>query len=511
MSHVKEKGPRIMDGAFVLKLEGLTKRFPGVVAVDHVNLSVKQGEVHGIVGENGAGKSTLCNMITGVIIPDEGTIRYFGKTVRFTHPSEPLRLGIRMVHQDRNLVPYLTGAQNICLGEEPVSGLLIDEKRSLRLAEELRAQVGVRVRLDVPVSYLSASGQQMVEILRAVFREPRLLILDEPTASLTREDAEGMLRLVKTLQKRGITTIYISHKLDEVLSLCDRVTFLRDGKTVGTMDASTLDRATCVRLIANREIQSMFPPVHTVAGKKDVLTVDGVSDISGRVRNISFHVRERELVGIYGLVGAGRTEFVEVLFGLRPRKAGRIWFQGEELRPGTPTIQLIQKGIFLTPEDSRRKGIFHTIFNLRRNITVGQLDLLANRFGFIAERDEKEKAIRAAQALNTKYSSIEQSIDELSGGNRQKTLVARWLSRPGKKLFILDEPTQGIDVGTKYEIYVLLRRLVEEEGLSVIFVSSELPELLGVCDRLYVFKGGEVAGELVRGEFDQEKVVSMAI
>ncbi len=501
-----------MEKPFVLELKGLTKRFPGVLAVDHVDLAITQGEVHGIVGENGAGKSTLCNMITGILTPDEGTVSYFGETVKFKHPSEPLHLGIRMVHQDRNLVPYLTGAQNICLGEEPLGGLLIDEKGTMRLAEEVRKQVGVRVRLDVPVSYLSASGQQMVEILRAVFRQPKLLILDEPTASLTKEDAEGLMSVVRTLKEQGITTIYISHKLEEVLSLCDRVTFLRDGKKVDTREASTLDRATCVRLIANREIQSLFPPVRTVAGGKDVLKVEGLTDVTGRIQDIEFNIRERELVGLYGLVGAGRTEFVEVLFGLRPRKEGSIQFLGEDIRPGTPTMDMIRKGVFLTPEDSRRKGLFYDIFNLRKNITIGQLDLLASGLlGLISEQADRNKAVEAAGELSTKYSDIEQSIDELSGGNRQKTIVARWLSRPGKKLFIMDEPTQGIDVGTKFEIYALLRRLVEEEGLSVIFISSELPELLGVCDRLYVFKRGKIAGELTRDEFSQEKVVSLAM
>lgn len=501
-----------MEQPIVLELKGLTKRFPGVVAVDHVDLSITQGEIHGVVGENGAGKSTLCNMLTGVLIPDEGTITYFGETVSFRHPSEPLRLGIRMVHQDRNLVPYLTGAQNICLGEEPLSGLLINEKEIMRLAAEVKERVGVRVRLDVPVSYLSASGQQMVEILRAVFRQPKLLILDEPTASLTKEDAEGLLNLVRTLKEQGITTIYISHKLEEVLSLCDRVTFLRDGKKVGTYEASVLDRATCIRLIANREIQSMFPEVRTVAGEKDVLRVEGLTDVTGRIRDVSLHVREREVVGLYGLVGAGRTEFVEVLFGLRPRKAGSVQYMGEDVKPGRPTMEMIQKGIFLTPEDSRRKGVFYDIFNLRKNITIGQLDLLASPIlGLISEREDKEKAIEAAKALNVKYADIEQSIGELSGGNRQKAMVARWLSRPGRKLFIMDEPTQGIDVGTKFEMYLLLRRLVEEEGLSVIFISSELPELLGVCDRLYVFNRGRIAGELTRDEFSQEKVVSLAM
>ena len=495
----------------IFEIKGVTKSFPGVLAIDQVDLEIAEGEIHGIVGENGAGKSTLCNLLTGILSPDKGEIFYLGEKVRFTHPSDALHKGIRMVYQERNIVPYLSGAQNICLGEEP-PGLFLDEDKILEMAKKLMKEFDVKIRLDIPVAYLSASWQQMIEILRGVFRKPKILILDEPTSSLTEGDAEGLFKLIKNLKKQGITVIYISHKLEEVLELCDRVTIMRDGKKIITKDAKDLDQMYCVQCIANRELKDMYPPVKVQAKKEKILEVVNLSDTDERVKKVSLDLHENELLGVYGLIGSGRTELAEAIFGLRPYVKGKIIFNGEELNKNMSTIDRIKNGILLTPEDRRKKGLFYEIFNLYKNVAIGHLDYLATPMvGILPNSAEKDQASKAVDAVQTKYTDIEQSIDELSGGNRQKVLLARWLSRPERKIMVMDEPTQGIDVGTKYELYLLFRRLVEEEGLSIIFISSELPEVMGICDRIVVFKEGKVSGELPRNEFNQEKIVSMAL
>ena len=495
----------------IFEIKGVTKSFPGVLAIDQVDLEIAEGEIHGIVGENGAGKSTLCNLLTGILSPDKGEIFYMGEKVRFTHPSDALHKGIRMVYQERNIVPYLSGAQNICLGEEP-PGLFLDEDKILKMAKKLMKEFDVKIRLDIPVAFLSFSWQQMIEILRGVFRKPKILILDEPTSSLTEEDAEKLFKLIRNLKKQGITVIYISHKLEEVLELCDRITIMRDGKKIITKDAKDLDQITCVQYIANRKIQEMYPAVKVQAKKEKILEVVNLSDTDGRVKKVNFDLHKNELLGVYGLIGSGRTELAEAIFGLRPYIKGKIIFNGKELNKNMPTIDRIRNGILLTPEDRRKKGLFYEIFNLYKNVAIGHLDYLATPFmGILPNSAEKDQAKKAIDAIQTKYADIEQSIDELSGGNRQKVLIARWLSRPERKIIVMDEPTQGIDVGTKYELYLLFRRLVEEEGLSIIFISTELPEVMGICDRIVVFKEGKVSGELSRDEFNQEKIVSMAL
>ena len=496
----------------VLECKQLSKSFPGILACDRIDLSIRQGEIHGIVGENGAGKSTLCNLITGVLPPTSGEIRFLDHQVRINHPSVALRLGIKMVYQERNLVPFLTGAQNICLGEEPRKGPLIDEKRMLDIAEEVKQKVDVAIPLDVPVSSLSASGQQMIEILRAVYRDSKLLILDEPTSSLTDDDAQGLFKLVRFIREKNVAIIYISHKIEEILALCDRVTIMRDGKKITTRSAAELDRATCIKLIANRDIQSLYPPVQDVTREEKILEVNDLCDESGTLKDISMRVQKQEVVGLYGLVGSGRTEFAELLFGLRAYTKGEISYFGRLLPARTSVPARIQMGLFLSPEDRRRKGLFYENFDLGQNISISQLDLLSTKFlGFVKPKKEMEVCKRAASMLDLKFQNFEQNIDGLSGGNKQKTLISRWLTRPGCRLFIMDEPTQGVDVGTKYELYVLLRKLVEQEGLSVIFISSELPELIGVCDRMYVFKEGSITGELKRKDFDQETILSYAL
>lgn len=493
----------------LLEVRGVTKIFPGVVALNKVNLGIEEGEVHAVVGENGAGKSTLCNVITGIYTPDEGKLFWKGREVHFYHPRQALDMGIRMVYQERNLIPFLTGAQNICLGEEETKRGLIDERNILETADMLRKRLGTSVPIDVPVNQLSASARQMIEILRAFHRRPTLLLLDEPTASLTETDAETLFHVIENIKKEGVSVVFISHKLKEVFRIADRVSIFRNGQKVYTGKASELDRDTCIKYMINRELKKQYPEVIPSA-KEKLLEVQRVSD-GDRVKDINFYVRRGEVVGFYGLVGSGRTELSELIYGLRPKKRGKIIFNGEELEIGSPE-EAIEKGLLLVPEDRKEHGLFYN-FNLKQNLTISFLKRNLSLFlGLVKLKEEVKVAQNIANSsqLSLKYKDINQNIDELSGGNKQKVVIGRWISQKNMKLIIMDEPTQGIDVGTKYEIYALIRNLAKQ-GIGIIFISSELPELLGVCDRLYVFKEGTIAGELSRGDFDEEKVLHYAL
>ncbi len=507
---VKKEQKKEIKESPLLEVRGMTKVFPGVVALNKVDLEIKEGEVHTVVGENGAGKSTLCNVITGIYMPDEGELFWEGKKVLFTHPRQALDAGIRMVYQERNLIPFLTGAQNICLGEEETRKGLVDESKILEIANALSKRLGTNVPIDVPVNRLSPSARQMIEILRAFHRQPKLLLLDEPTASLTEADVETLFHVIDSIKKEKISVLFISHKLAEVFRVGDRISIFRNGEKVYTGKTSEVDRQSCIKYMINRDLKRQYPEVIPTSTEEKLLEVQNVSE-DGRVKDVSLHVKKGEVVGLYGLVGSGRTELAELIYGLRPKKEGKIIFDGKELKVQAPE-EAIEKGLLLVPEDRREHGLFYN-FNLKQNITISFLKRKLCRFlGLVKLKDETKLAqnIAASSQLNLKYKSLNQGIDELSGGNKQKVVIGRWIAQEHMKLIIMDEPTQGIDVGTKHEIYVLVRNLAKR-GVGVIFISSELPELLGVCDRLYIFRGGTVSGELNRAEFDEEKVLHYAL
>ncbi len=494
----------------VLELRGITKVFPGIVALSDVDLEVRKKEVHAIVGENGAGKSTLCNVITGIFPPSRGTIYWKGEPIKVAHPSEALSMGIAMVYQERNLIPALTGAQNIALGIERVRAGLIDEAHSRKVAEALRERVGAKVPLDVQAVNLGASQRQMIEILRALAHKPQLLILDEPTASLDRNDIECLFQVVRNIKEDGTSVIFISHKLDEVYSIADRISVFRDGRKISTTITSDLDRGTCIRQMINREMVEQYPKVTSQEGRI-LLAARGVSD--GRtLRNVTLTVKSGEVVGVYGLVGAGRTQFAEVVVGLRKASQGEVLFEGRPLGSKDSPAMRIRRGIFLIPEDRRRKGVFAS-FSIRENTSISFLETLRGFIGLIRRKEEKRRVrqILDSGMLHVSYKNVDQGIEELSGGNKQKVMIGRWIGRDGLKLLIMDEPTQGIDVGAKREVYNMMRELAERQKIGILCISSELPELIGISDRIYVFRDGAVSGELERTEFNQEEILRRAL
>lgn len=501
-----------MPNEYVLETQHLKKAFPGVVAVDDVDFGIHPGEVHALLGENGAGKSTFCKLLSGVHRPTSGQILIEGKPVSFRSPHDALVAGLSMVYQERNLIPFLTGAQNICLGREATQwGALVNDRKAHKIACAIRDKVGAQVDLNVDVQSMRPSEQQVIEILRALFHEPRILLLDEPTASLTHQDAEMLYKVIENVVAHDVAVIFISHKLEEVFRIADRITVFRDGVRITTEDATALTKASCIRHMTNREIGEMYPEVRVQGDAKALLSVDKVSD-GGKLHDISFEISAGEVVGFYGLVGSGRTELAELLYGLTPKVSGTVRLRGKELlirRPG----QALKHGIFLVPEDRARHGLFHT-FNLKENLTLPVIERFLHWIGLIDHRKESRiaKDIADSDDLRLVYSDIHQDVNSLSGGNKQKILIARWLAkREEASVMILDEPTQGIDVGVKHEIYELLRRLAEMHGLGVIFISSELAEVIGISDRLYVFRGGTITKEFRHDEIEnQEQVLKWA-
>lgn len=507
--HHKSESSRMATGTPVLSVTGITKHFPGVTALDHVDLEVHQSEVHAIVGENGAGKSTFCNIVTGIMPPDEGDIEIAGEKRQFTHPAQALQAGIRMVYQERNLISFLTGAQNICLGEEPARwGGFVNERALYQNAEQLKKRIGIDIPLDIRVSEMSAAQRQMIEILRALLYKPALLILDEPTSSLTESDVEVLFKTVRQIKEEGIAVIFISHKMEEVFSIADVISIFRNGKKVVTKKNGEMDRTECIKHMVNRDIESLFPEVHP-SGTGKVLELENVGD-SVFLHDINLYLKKGEVLGLYGLVGSGRTELAELIYGIRPMAEGKLFLDGREIIPSTKNM--LQEKVFLVPEDRREKGLFFNL-NLRTNLNLSFLDRLVRFLGLVNEREAVNLALRIANAdqLKLKYSSINQNINQLSGGNKQKIVIGRWISHEEVKVLIMDEPTQGIDVGAKYEVYSIIRHHAEERKAGVLFISSELPELIGVCDRIYVFREGTIAGELSRDEFDAEKVLHYAL
>jgi len=496
----------------LLKVDRVTKYYPGIKALNCVNFSVKKNEIHGVVGENGAGKTTLCNVITGICKPNKGKIYWKNEEVIFSQPKDALNLGIRMVYQERNLIPFLTGAQNIYLGNEECKykGIIIDEQVIYKKACEIREKLGANVVLDKKVQYLSSSARQMIEIMRAFIKKPELLILDEPTSSLAEGDIKLLFDVIKNMKKQGVSIIFISHKLNEIFNLTDSITIFRNGENVHYSDTSDLNRTECIKYMINRDLKHAYPEVINHSVQEKILEVNNLQALP-KIKDISFYIKKGELLGFYGLVGSGRTETAEIIYGLRRKDKGEILYNKEPLN-GNTTEESIKKGILLLPEDRKEQAIFD-LFNIKQNISIPVIkSKLAGILGMIKFKEEKEYANNIADSpfLRLKYRNINQSLNELSGGNKQKVIIGRWLGIENNLLFIMDEPTQGIDIGTKYEIYVLARELTKK-GVSVIFISSELPELLGICDRMYVFRFGCVVRELKREEFSEEEVLRCAL
>jgi rhamnose transport system ATP-binding protein len=490
----------------LLRATNVSKSFAGVHALQGVSFELRPGEVHALVGENGAGKSTLIKIITGAHQADEGTLEVNGQLVEENSPLLSRSLGIAAIYQQPALFPDLTVAENIALGLEPRGGWrLIRWSERRRRARALLDRIGAAIHPEALVSSLTMPEQQLVEIARSLGADARILIMDEPTASLGEREVERLFRVISDLRGRGIGIIYISHRLDELFQVADRVTVLRDGRTVETRPIADVDRAELIRLMVGREITTVFPKQEVPLGDV-VLELRGVGCHAAGVGGVSLTVRAGEIVGLAGLVGAGRTELARVLFGLTPADAGEILLRGRPVVIDSPA-RAVALGIAYVPEDRRRHGVIlnmpvapnTSLAILKRISTLGWLDFAG----------ERTLARSFVGRLGIKVASLDAPVSDLSGGNQQKVAVARWLATDPAVL-ILDEPTQGIDVGAKAEIHRLMGELADR-GLAILMISSELPEVLGMSDRVAVMHAGTLAGVLDRTEATQEKVLALAL
>ena len=493
------------DAAPVLEMRGIAKAYPGAVALHSVDFSVRPGEVHALIGENGAGKSTLMKILAGADTKDSGQIFIDGKESHIDTPQEAMRLGVSIIYQEFNLVPYMNAAENIFLGREPASVVpgLIDFGRMYSDAEKIIDELGVALDVRTPMNHLSVAQQQMVEIAKATSRKSRIIAMDEPSATLTDHELENLFGLIRRLKAEGVSIIYISHRLEEIFEIADRVTVLRDGELVATKDIAETNRADIIRMMVGRELSDSIPKI--AAEARDVALEVRNLNRAGVLHDINFQVRSGEILGIAGLVGAGRTEVARAIFGADPIDSGQIIMNGKPVTIHSPR-RAISLGIGLVSEDRKALGLVLGMA-VRENISLANLGVLS-RLGFIKRRKEREIAESYVKDVLIKTPSIEQAVQNLSGGNQQKVVLAKWLFTKSKVL-IFDEPTRGIDVGAKTEIYQLMNRLAAQ-GVAIIMISSELPEVLGMSDRTLVMHEGRIAGELSGKDATQERIMGLA-
>ena len=485
----------------LLQFINVSKRFPGVIAVDDVTLDIFAGEVHVIAGENGAGKSTLMKLLSQVERPTHGRVLLNGADVHFVSPQHARSLGISMVYQEFALAPHLTVAQNITLGRESTRFGVIDRAAEVEQARSLLQRVGLSIDPRRLVSTLSVAQQQLVEIAKALDIEAKLVIMDEPTATLTGQEIADLFHVIRGLTAQGIGVIYISHRLDEIFQIADRVTVMRDGKVVATLPRSDIDQQKLIRLMVGRDIQQLYPKPEPKIGPV-VLRAEGITR-RGILHQCSFEVRSGEILGFAGLVGSGRTELARAVFGADPIDAGTIWLEGQRVSIDSPT-SAIAAGIGYLTEDRKRDGLAMTL-DIAQNITLTNLPTVAS---WIDLGKEERIALRARDRLNIRTPSVHRNVTVLSGGNQQKVIVARWLETQARVLFF-DEPSRGIDVHAKAELFELIGALASE-GRAIVMISSYLPELINMCDRLVVMREGRITGELQRSQFTEERIMALA-
>ncbi len=488
-----------------LEIRGLSKAFPNVQALLDVSLDVRSGEVLAVMGENGSGKSTLIKILNGDYQPDQGTMTVDGEPLKFANPSEAQRFGIRVIYQEPEIIPGVNVAENIYAGELPKRGPFTDRRRLNELVTADLRRYGFENVLPTSLmgDQLSAPQRQLVEIARALKSGARILALDEPTSSLTDEEVDHLFALVRRLRSEGVAIIYVSHRIKEILRLSDRVAVLRDGRLIAVRPAAELTEREIVRLMVGRELTDVFERT-SVRTDNVVLRVTGLTSIWHR--SVDFEIHSGEVVGFAGLVGAGRTELAKVIFGELPRTGGTIEIDGQRVDIRKPA-DAIARGVGFTPEDRKREGLI-LIRSVLENTSIVILRRLT-RFRFVQRRLERQIIGDFVKRLRVRTPSLDQEVGKLSGGNQQKVVLARWLAaRP--KILILDEPTRGIDVGAKAEIYRLIDELANE-GLGIMLISSELPEILGMCDRIYVMQRGKISGELSGKEATEESVLALAM
>ncbi len=486
----------------LLRLVNVSKRFPGVVAVDDVNLDIFPGEVHVIVGENGAGKSTLMKLLSQVERPSSGTVLLNGQVVHFVNPQHAQTLGIAMVYQEFALAPHLTVAENIALGREPSRFGVINKRVEVAHAREVLSRVGLTINPNRTASTLSVAEQQLVEIAKALSIEAKIVIMDEPTATLTGQEIEQLFSVIRGLTAKGIAVLYISHRLDEIFEIGDRVTVMRDGKVVATLPRSEIDEPKLIRLMVGRDIANLYPKPQVTIGDV-VLRVEGISR-KNVLHDCSFQVRAGEILGFAGLIGAGRTELARAVFGADKIDAGSIWLDGKRVHIHSPQDS-IQVGIGYLTEDRKKNGLAMTL-DIAQNITLAHLPTRAGEILDLAE--ERKIAEREREQLKIRTPSVTRKVAVLSGGNQQKVIVARWIETKSRMLFF-DEPSRGIDVKAKSEMFELIGTLATQ-GRAIVMISSYLPELINMCDRILVLREGRIAGELTRDQFTEERILALA-
>jgi len=489
----------------VLEMKSITKAFPGVLALNSVEIDLRKGEVLGILGENGAGKSTLIKILAGVYQMDSGEILMEGRNVTFKNPQDANNAGIRVIYQELNTLEALTIAENIFLGElnNDTPFRTVNWRMLNKMASGVLSRLDVDLNPRTVMEDLTIAEKQVVEIAKAIWKEAKILVMDEPTAALSEKDTQTLFNVIRLLKKSGHSIIYISHRLDEIFEITDRVTVLRDGNKIATVNTSETNRDELIRVMVGRELKDMYPKRKVPIGDV-VLEVENLN-VEDKLYDISFELREGEILGVFGLLGSGRTELVNALFGVIPKQSGRIKVNGKFVNIRNP-IDARENKLGLVPLDRKNEGLA-LILSVKENLTLSNIEDLGTGM-LINKRNEEQKAIRWINEVNIKTPSIMTEINSLSGGNQQKVVLAKWLES-GSKIMILNEPTRGIDVGAKVEIYQLMESLCEN-GAGIIMVSSELHEILSIADRVIVLNEGKLVAEFKQEEASQEKLMNAA-
>ncbi|OQB23610.1 MAG: Ribose import ATP-binding protein RbsA [Firmicutes bacterium ADurb.Bin182] len=489
---------------YLLELSGISKSFPGVKALDNVDFQLKRGEIHAIMGENGAGKSTFIKVIMGVHHAEEGSMYLEGKKVAFKTPLDAQKAGIAAIYQHVTSYPHLSVTENIFIGHEEVKNGFIQWKQMNKYADALLKQLNAEFSATALMGSLSVAQQQMVEIAKALSMNARIIIMDEPTAALTKSESEELYRIAEKLRDDGKSIIFISHRLEDMYRLASRVTVLRDSRCIGTYNVNEITPPELIKAMVGREIKELFPKPKVEIGA-EVLRAENLSRV-GYFKNVSFHVNRGEIVGFTGLVGAGRTEVMQTIYGAERYNEGKLFIEGKQVHIRGPRDAL-EKGIGLLTEDRQTQGLILD-WSIGRNITLSELKKHA-KHSILNEEKENETAKRLSESVDVKTVSIFDKVSSLSGGNQQKVVVAKSLGTE-LKVLIMDEPTKGVDVGAKAAIYEIMGELAGQ-GLAIVMISSEMPEILGMCDRIYVMCEGRITGELSRADLNQEKILALAM
>jgi inositol transport system ATP-binding protein len=504
MEIVRESGA-IPGADFILEVDNVRKEFPGVVALDDVQFKLRRGTVHALMGENGAGKSTLMKILAGIYTPDSGTFKLRGQDIRLKNPLDAMQNGIAMIHQELNLMAPMTVSENIWIRREPTNRFgFVNHGEMSRMTANLFQRLNIEIDPDIPIGSLSVANRQMVEIAKAVSFNSDVLIMDEPTSALTEKEVSHLFTIIRALKAEGKGIIYITHKMNELFEIADEVSVFRDGKFIATKPSSEVTRDDIIRMMVGREITQMFPKEIVPIGDV-VLSVKDLA-LNGVFKNVSFDVRAGEILGIAGLVGSGRSNVAETIFGVTPASAGTIHINGEQININSPSVAM-QNGMAFLTEDRKETGCF-LLLDIQDNTQMAVLQRRYVNWGFVQQSQLAKDSESIAQRLRVRTPDMQEPIINLSGGNQQKVLICRWLlTHP--KILILDEPTRGIDVGAKAEIHKLVSNLASQ-GVAVIMISSEMPEVLGMSDRIMVLHEGRVTGFLDRKEANQVKIMELA-